>query len=387
MELDVGRGRVGSDAGEAAGLGEVGGKRPGLRRFVLFERRRLQCQQQALRLGRGPYELRGGMVREILTDRGLVQQHLDLARHQVFRGTYAREHQQLRRVVGAAAQHHLALGAQLLHLAEPAGLHTDRTRPLEQHPLDEHVGHHGQVGALHRGMQVGDGGARTETAALGDLVHTDAVLGIAIEVLVARQTGLLPRVDEGMRDQVVRALFAHRQRTAHPVPLRSAALVVLRLEEVRQQIRPRPAGNTPVVVVAVVAADVDHRVDRGGAAEHLAARQRDPPAEALPLGRRVVVPVDLRPGKFQVSQRHVDVLAGVRRPSLEQQHLDIRIFTQTVRKHAARRAGPNDHIVVHQPRPPPSPTRSTWAVASAQSNTPLSPPPSQDREASVVSRF
>ena len=103
-----------SDAGEAAGLGEVGGERPGLRRFELLQRRRLEREQQALRLGRRPHQLRGGVVGQVLADRGLVEQHLDFAHRQVFGRPDPRQHQQLRRVVGAAAQDHLALGAQLL---------------------------------------------------------------------------------------------------------------------------------------------------------------------------------------------------------------------------------------------------------------------------------
>ena len=55
-----------------------------------------------------------GVVGEVLADRRLVEQHLDFAHRQVLGRADAGEHQQLRRVVGAAAEDHLALGAQLL---------------------------------------------------------------------------------------------------------------------------------------------------------------------------------------------------------------------------------------------------------------------------------
>ena len=57
-----GAGGAGADAREAAGLGEVGGERPGLRGFELLQRRRLEREQQALRLGRRPHAAawRGG---------------------------------------------------------------------------------------------------------------------------------------------------------------------------------------------------------------------------------------------------------------------------------------------------------------------------------------
>jgi hypothetical protein len=48
----------GAVAREAAGLGEVGRERPAAARFVLFERGRLEREQQALRLGGAPHELR-----------------------------------------------------------------------------------------------------------------------------------------------------------------------------------------------------------------------------------------------------------------------------------------------------------------------------------------
>ncbi len=93
---------------------------------------------------------------------------------------------QLGRVVGAAAEDHLALGAQLLQLAELARLDADRAGALEQDALHEHVRHHREVGALRRRVQVGDGRARAHAAALGHLVEADAVLLVAVEVGVAR---------------------------------------------------------------------------------------------------------------------------------------------------------------------------------------------------------
>ncbi len=107
------------------------------------------------------------------------------------------EHQQLRRVVGAATEDHLALGAQLLQLAELARLDPDRTLALEEHAVDVHVGHHGQVGPLTRRVQVGDRGAGAHAAALGHLIHANAILLGAVEVLVAGQASFDPGLDEG----------------------------------------------------------------------------------------------------------------------------------------------------------------------------------------------
>src|SRR5262249_50120038 len=127
--------------------------------------------------------------------------------------------------------------------------------------------------------------AGAHAAALGHLVHADAVLPGAVEVIVAGESRFGPRLDEGRRDPVARALVGDRQRPAGRVPLGSAALVVLGLEGAGEEVLPGPARHPPLVVVAAVAADVDHRVHRGGAAEHLAARQRDATAAAIWFGR------------------------------------------------------------------------------------------------------
>src|SRR5260221_3318392 len=165
-------------------------------------------------------------------------------------------------------------------------------------------------------------------------------------------------MDEGGGGRVAGGLVGARQRPAGPMPLRGAALVVLRLEEVGEEVVPGPAGRPPLIVVAAVAPDVDHRVDRGRAAQHLAARQRDTAAVAARLGRREVAPVDLGAGELQVTERDVDVLVRVRRPGLEQQHADVGILGQSSGQDTAGRARSHDHVVVgghHIPGGPPMP--------------------------------
>jgi hypothetical protein len=61
----------------------------------LLQRSRLTSKQQALGLLGGPDAVAGGVIAEVLPHRRLVDQHLDLAQHQVFRGADPGEHQQL----------------------------------------------------------------------------------------------------------------------------------------------------------------------------------------------------------------------------------------------------------------------------------------------------
>ena len=62
VELDIGRGRVGTDAHEAAGLREVRGEGAGLRGFVLLQGLGLERQQQADFLRGRPHRIGGGVV-------------------------------------------------------------------------------------------------------------------------------------------------------------------------------------------------------------------------------------------------------------------------------------------------------------------------------------
>ena len=115
--------------GEAARLGEVGGERAGLGGFVLLQRRGLEREQQALGLGRSSTPACvAGWSERFSPDRRLVEHDLDFAHLQVFGRADAGEHQQLRGVVGAAAEDHLALGPELLGLARAGWPRTPTAR-------------------------------------------------------------------------------------------------------------------------------------------------------------------------------------------------------------------------------------------------------------------
>ena len=203
------------------------------------------ASQQALGSGRRPDAVGGGVVAEVLADRGLVEQHLDFAHRQVLGRADAGEHQQLRRVEGAAAEDHLALGAQLLRLAELARLDPDRAGALEEHPVDVHEGHHGQVRPLHRRVQVGDGGAGAHPVALGHLVHADPVLLGAVEVLVAGQPGFDAGLDEGGGDGACRSAGRRPAAARRPRATRRRRARCPRPSGSRGRGRPRPSPATP----------------------------------------------------------------------------------------------------------------------------------------------
>ena len=102
------------------------------------------------------------------------------------------------------------------------------------------------------------------------------------------------------------------------------ALVVLGLAEIRQHRFPVPAlaaTLTPLIVVGVIAAHVDHAVDRTGAAENLAARLIHDAVVEVRLRLGIEHPVHPRIDEgLGVAKRNVDPRVGVLAAGLQQQN-------------------------------------------------------------------
>jgi hypothetical protein len=132
---------------------------------------------------------------------------------------------------------------------------------------------------------------------------------------------------------------------------RVGALVVVFVQlEVRQRVFPAPGHVArqlrPLVVVARLAAHVNHAVDAGAAAQRLAARIAQRPAVQAGVGLGVVEPVGARVADaVQVAHRDVDPVVVVLAARLDQQHALGRVGAQAVGQQAAGRAGADDDVV------------------------------------------
>ncbi len=334
VELDVGRLEVVAGAHEPAGLGHVRGERAaplGLeQRQVLLVQRAEQRDLLVDRIDRAGVRV----VVQVQPDLGQLGDDLDLEVLELGGTAEAGEHQELRRVVGAPADDHLALRAVHEHLRQSHAHDADRALALEQQRESVHVGLDGEVGTVHHGVEVRHGGARPRAVPVGHLVPADAVLLRAVEVLVRGQPLHGGRVQERLRQRVARAPLGHRKRAAGPVVVVLAALVVLGELEVGEHLVPGPA-RAPLVVVDRVAPDVDHRVDRRRAAEHLPAREVDAAVVRERLVDRRVIPVLRRPVEGRERDGQVDQVVRVRSPGLEQQHVHVRVLGQAVGEHTA----------------------------------------------------
>ena len=264
--------------------------------------------------------------------------------------TDAREHQQLRGLVGAHAHQHLPFHPDLAALTARQVLDAHRPIAFQQYPGGARPGEHLQVGAAARGTEVGVGaGAAAERAMrMGVLDARESFLAGAVVVGGAPVAERFARLEKCVVERVLEASPRSLERAA-PAPVAVPAfLPILGALEEGEDVVVGPAiatELTPFVVVSRVSARVDLPVDRGGAAEHPAPRHREAIAVQAFLGFGLEGPVVAAADEVGFAHRHRDEGAAVAAPRLEQQHRHLRRFAQSVGEHAARRARAGDHVV------------------------------------------
>src|SRR5690349_21336222 len=132
-----------------------------------------------------------------------------------------------------------------------------------------------QIGAVARRPQIGlrcTPPAAPERCRL--VVAASFLLG-TVEIAVARNAGLHTSLQDRIGQLELRRLIADIQWTADPMILIGAAGLIFSFLEERQDGIPVPAlaaTLTPFIVVAVIATNVHHAIDRAGTAQRLATR-------------------------------------------------------------------------------------------------------------------
>ncbi len=101
-----------------------------------------------------------------------------------------------------------------------------------------------------------------------------------------------------------------------------------------------------MIVVLVLAADIQEPVDRARSAQHLAARLNDLPVVELRLRFGFVKPIDLGIiEQFAEAKRHVDPEMAVVAAGFQEQHAMAARRGQPIGQHAARGAGADDDVI------------------------------------------
>ena len=129
------------------------------------------------------------MILQILADAGERHFCLDAVAAQLRGLADARQHQELRRVDGAAGEDDFACGIDLF--GGPACgdvFDADGAMAVEQHAVDQRADFDGQTGPRQRRPQIGDRGAAAAAIADGHLPPGEALLLAAIEVIGPAET-------------------------------------------------------------------------------------------------------------------------------------------------------------------------------------------------------
>jgi len=178
-----------------------------------------------------------------------------------------------------------------------------------------------------------------------------AFLMSAVDILDVGMAGLLRRLDEPAIERGQRLLFAH----AHTAGVRPKGirptLEAFRSLEIRQALGERPAAAAvvlcPSLVIAGMAPQESHAIDRGGTAQHLAARLGDTPVVERRLRHTFEPPVvaTARLEDRAQPRRHSKHPVAVVATGLNQQHAVPAVFTKAVRKRASGCSRANDDII------------------------------------------
>ena len=94
----------------------------------------------------------------------------------------------------------------------------------------------------------------------------------------------------------------------------------------------------PTVVILRIAANIDHAIDGGAAADYPAARQIHDPAIEIGFGLGVIAPaIFFHPHRYRKRGRHIDKNRTVAAAGLEDRHAMGPIRTQPIRENTTRR--------------------------------------------------
>ena len=343
--LQVGRRSLRPRAEESAGIG-AGGQRPLAEQGVFEGHADLlrQARHHVVvrhRLPAAEHHAGAEMVLQVFTDAGQVADHRKAEHLQLRPGPDPGQLEDLGRIERAAGDDHFATRARHQRFVATGVFDARGDACVDDHPRDHCVGHHGKVRAAARRVEVGRGGARAKAAPGIELVVPGALLPRAVEIVVGREAGLRGRGDERVGERM-----RLRRRRNGEFGLLEPGLHVLPAPT-------RVARVAPAVVVLALPADVQHAVDRAGAADHAPAGLFEHAAVQRRLGRGRVHPVIAGVAEeLRVPDRDLDPRAAVFTACFQQQHAMAAGLGQAGGQHAARGARACDdevefNVVLH----------------------------------------
>ena len=355
VEFEIRRRMLARAAGEAAQLARGHRQRPGAQKRVLEPHHHLSDHAVGTLIQRdGVAHLEDGaqlqVILQVLADAGQLVHHVDTVLSQQRRRTDAGQLHDLRRADAAGRKDRLQ--ARFGERALAAVCELDATAALAIHAQahDVRIGDDGQVRALDDRTQKGLRGVPAHAALLVDHEESAAFVIAAIEIIGARNAGLHHRLAVVLQNFPREPLRLDPPLPSGTVRRVRAVKIILALAEHGQDGAPAPRGVSsdprPFVVVARLAAQVEHRVDRRAAAKHFAARIKDRSSVQARVRLSSITPVGARVANaVEITDRNVDPDPVVARARLEQQHLDLRIGRKPVGEHAAGSSCTRDYVI------------------------------------------
>ena len=296
-----------------------------------------------------PLHAGGKMVAQVFAHAGQGVAHFYSMLFQQFRLANSGQLQQLRRIDGAGADHHLAPGQRgalaAVHRVTDAGA----AGALERQTVRMGAGDNGQIASPHGRVQIAARRGHATALADGRLCHGDAFLHGAVVIGVVGNTHL----SRGGHDRIVEGTalvqIGDLQGAVAAAEFIVAARISFHFAEVRQDVTIAPAAIAqlrPGIIILGLAAHENHAVDGRRAAQQLAPRHIYGAVCAAFLWLRFIQPVGLgiinQTGK---SNRHPGP-GMVGAPGLQQQNGKLAAGAQPVGQHRPRRPRThNDEIV------------------------------------------
>ncbi|MNF99989.1 hypothetical protein D3C84_829100 [compost metagenome] len=204
------------------------------------------------------------MILQVTADTGQLMGHTDAQFFQERARADAGALQDARRTDGTRAKDDFLARLEGFRLTLPT--RTDRrcAAVFQEHAVDFNVGQHGEIGTMADRFEKCLGRVPANPGLLIDLEVAAAFVVALIEVIDAGDAALFGGAAERIENRPGQSLALDPPFPGGAVKLRVAGKMIFAFLEQRQHIVPTPAGiaiGRPTVVVAGLAAHVDHAVD------------------------------------------------------------------------------------------------------------------------------
>ena len=262
----------------------------------------------------------------------------------------ARQQHDLRRADRTGREDHFAAAARQEAFVALPPTHANGTLALEHDAFNQAAGFQPQVRPLEHRLEERSRGRPAPAALLVHMKGADAFVVAGVEVRNGFDVRLFGRGAEGIEQIPAHARLLHRQFTSDSVQIAFAKEMIFVLFEVGQHVVPAPAGQSklsPMIVVGGLPAHVDHGVDSGRAADHLAARIAEAAAVEAFLRFGFEAPIRTRiADRKQITDGDMKPDPVIAAACLKHEYATIRIGREPVGKQATRRPRADDDVVI-----------------------------------------